>query len=125
MKVKKFAAFVFAFVLFAFALELSAIEIPGSYKFQGFDPFINKEYSGKATITKNGKIYNARWEFANGEVYTGTGLELGDQVAFVFKSTQEGKCGIQVYRVEGEALIGDWTFIGEDKVGREILKKSE
>lgn len=115
-------------VLFALTalstLALQAADIAGEYTISGKDPYDNKTYGGKATITQSGKIYSAKWEEDNGDKFFGTGLLNGDVIAFIFDTdtdSEDAESGLQVYKVDNGVLRGEWTFLEGDKVGTETL----
>lgn len=103
-------------------LATSLYAIEGIYDVQGYDPYIQKKYSGGAFITKdqNG-VYQARWN-TEGKKYVGTGLMSENEISFIFTSPDDPNAtGVQIYKIEGTTLKGSWVLLGKSLVGSETL----
>ena len=109
-------------------MSLEAIE--GTYMGKGFDPYENKPYTTQVVNTKDGPVYQAKWmEEEGGEKssFSGTGMKNGNQVSFIFKSTEETSDlseGVQIYMIKSnDVLEGPFVFLGKNKVGTEKLTR--
>ncbi len=108
-----------------FAADADSIE--GTYKCKGSDPYINKDYTGTVTITKNGKVYNFDMHYYTGEASKGTGLLRNDMLMLVCQdpaNVKDSTC-IEYYAISkhDKKLVGEWVYLGKNKIGKETCSK--
>lgn len=116
-----------AFFLLFGSFSLQAVE--GAYNVSGFDPNTNTSYTGTVTITKGeNEIYDAEWNLSlDPPKYLGKGLKSDNQISFLYQT--DGKpfgadtTGLQVYKIKGDTLEGNFIVYGESLVGNETLTK--
>jgi hypothetical protein len=102
--------------------------VEGNYTFSGWDPYANLSYKGTSTITQDkGDVYQAVWNFEDGEKYKGTGIKTGDQISFMFTRLTgpngEDPFGVQVYKIQENTLLGSWVLLEKSLVGNEKMEK--
>ncbi len=116
-----------AFFLVFGSFSLQAVE--GTYQVSGFDPYTNKSYTGTATITRGeNEIYQGEWNLSlDPAKYLGKGLRDNDQISFLCQP--EGLpfgpdvTTLQIYRITGDKLEGNFMIYGGSLVGHETLIK--
>lgn len=110
--------------MFLLLFPLSAYaSIAGVYEVHGYDPEIDREYSGKAIIEKHGKIYNVTWIFPAGNIDVGTAVKAGDSLSISFYEIATNTYGTQLSQIDGKQLQGPWVRFNTNKKGYEKLCK--
>jgi hypothetical protein len=78
-------------------------DITGTYNASG----------GDFTITRNGEVYQVRWEYPDGRVWVGVALLEGKTLSVAWDFPTGGNLGVAVYKVEkgekGPNLVGRWA----------------
>ena len=118
--------------------------VVGTYDVKGKNPINDEPYSGKLQIKKQGELLSGTWEFGrkkNGdapEPSYGTGLRVGNALAFTFKlkdvekGTEKGteevtkevtRPGVSLYKIRGNHMSGKWAVEGETNAGFEECSK--
>jgi hypothetical protein len=99
----------------------------GVYHCKGFDPYINKFYSGKIQIVHYNTVYNVEMEYDTGEKSIGTaGIWDNETIAVVFQNTRDPKVvGLERYSYskDHKKIQGYWVYLGKDKLGKEVCEK--
>jgi len=111
------------FPLISFAFS----DFAGYYHCQGFDPYLNKKYTGKVTVYYQNTVYGLIMEYDTGEIYKGTGGQYSPELmSVVFQDIHNLKhVGLEQYTFAANKKImqGFWVYLGEDKLGTEICEK--
>jgi hypothetical protein len=108
----------------------SLYALDGVYEGTGKDPYEKASYKVTATITKdkNG-VYQATWKESENNAdstYSGTGLKQGDTLSFIYQNSADPTDqGVQVYKIKGDKLDGQFVPIGKNLVGFEKLTRSK
>ncbi len=99
----------------------------GTYKCVGFDPYLNKNYSGTIRIIPQNTVYRLEMEYDTGEKANGTGgLYDADTISVVFQDTKDlKKVGLEQYSYAADKtkIEGYWVYLGQDKLGKEVCEK--
>lgn len=94
-----------------------ALAFEGNYVVQGGNPGNAGNYTGLASIAKNGDTYLIAWN-VGGKVYRGVGIADQDVLAV---SVPEAK-QVVLYRKDKDGrLLGRWSVFGMDKAAPEVL----
>ena len=97
------------------AAEEKTVDVQGVYR------------SGQSDvrITKNGEVYQIRWDFPDGSRWIGVGLVSGDTLSFGWDLPRGGNLGICVYKIEkgdkGPKLVGHWAAYQDKKPTADTL----
>ncbi|OGT69666.1 MAG: hypothetical protein A3J38_04920 [Gammaproteobacteria bacterium RIFCSPHIGHO2_12_FULL_45_9] len=104
-----------------------ASDFAGTYRCKGFDPYINKEYSGTVQIIPQNSVYRLEMEYDTGDKAIGTaGLYDDNTVAVVFQDIKNlKKVGLERYSYSDDhrKIQGYWVYLGKDKLGKEVCEK--
>ncbi|MCE3238121.1 MAG: hypothetical protein K0R24_1102 [Gammaproteobacteria bacterium] len=118
------------FPVFLLFLSLNCFGEPdfaGVYNCKGFDPYINKVYSGKIQIAHYNTVYNVAMQYDTGEKSIGTaGIWDNETIAVVFQNTHDPKiAGLERYSYskDHKKIQGYWVYLGKDKLGKEVCEK--
>lgn len=110
--------------------QLPLIAIEGTYRGNGFDPYLNKTYTTKVVIKKDASdVYQATWNEEEADrrySFSGTGIRYKDQVSFIFKiggDSSSQVVGVQMYTIKGNILEGPFVYLDKNLVGTEKLVK--
>lgn len=107
----------------------AAYDFTGSYSCKGFDPYLNKDYSGTVKITQQKSVYRLTMSYDTGEEADGTGGLYDDNtIAVVFQDTKDlKKVGLERYSLsdDGKSIQGYWVYLREDKLGTEVCTRIE
>lgn len=99
----------------------------GVYQCKGFDPYLNKAYSGTLRIVPRNTVYDVVMEYDTGEKAVGTaGLWDNETIAVVFQDTNDPKIiGLERYSYskDHKEIQGYWVYLGKDKLGKEVCVK--
>lgn len=100
----------------------------GTYKCKGYDPYLEKNYSGTIVISQQNTVYRVKMEYDTGEKYDGTaGLFDDNSISVAFQSTADLKVvGLEryAYAPNNPKIIGGyWVYLGKDKLGTEECEK--
>ncbi|OGT46877.1 MAG: hypothetical protein A3E83_08960 [Gammaproteobacteria bacterium RIFCSPHIGHO2_12_FULL_41_20] len=105
----------------------AAPNFTGIYKCKGFDPYLNKEYSGTIRIIPQNTVYSLEMEYNTGDKAIGTGGLYDDNtIAVVFQNVKDlKKVGLERYSYSQDHLSiqGYWVYLGQDKLGKEVCEK--
>ena len=128
-------------ILAAFLIALAGIsyffiqsrQVVGTYKVEGENRIENKDYSGVLKIEEKGQLLSGEWVFGRTregdapEPSYGTGLRVGNALAFTFKykgvekGTEKGtRPGVALYKIRGNYMSGKW---GVDKEANACIEK--
>ncbi|GEM_PF-6123786 len=104
-------------------------DFEGTYRCAGFDPYINKDYSGTVHIVRYNTVYNLLMEYDTGEVARGTaGLWDSATLAVVFQDLKNlQNIGLERYSFskDRKRIQGYWVYLGKDKLGKEVCEKQK
>lgn len=107
--------------------SFAMLNFVGTYNCKGFDPYLNKAYSGVVKITQQNTVYRLEMKYDTGENAVGTGgLYDDDTIAVVFQDTKDlKKVGLERYTYSNDLrrIEGYWVYLGQDKLGKEICEK--
>lgn len=96
----------------------------GSYKCKGFDPYLNRAYTGKVTISPQNTVYHLVMKYDSNDVYHGTGGLYDEQtISVVFQDPKNlKKVGLERYSYadDKKSIQGYWVYLGKDKLGSEV-----
>ena len=112
----------------------------GTYDVKGKNPINDEPYFGKLQIKKQGELLSGTWEFGRKkegdapEPSYGTGLRVGNALAFTFKLKDVEKVteevtkevtrpGVSLYKIRGNHMSGKWAVEGEANAGFEECSK--
>ncbi len=100
----------------------------GSYKCKGFDPYLNKPYTGTVVISQQNTVYRVDMKYDTGEKYVGTaGLFDDNSISVVFQNATDLKTvGLERYAYapnNPKIIEGYWVYLGKDKLGTEQCEK--
>lgn len=109
----------------------SSVCIEGKYYVSGYDPYLEREYEGEASIIQNGDAYVITWHFPTDTgFYTsvGTGILSDKHISFTFEDSRApylATHGLQIYKIrhDGDTLSGAWVLYGENLIGHEVLER--
>lgn len=111
------------FSTYSFAMS----EFEGTYRCAGFDPYLNKDYSGTVRIVRYNTVYNLLMEYDTGEVARGTaGLWDSSTLAVVFQDLKNlQNIGLERYSFSADRtrIQGYWVYLGNYKLGKEICQR--
>ncbi len=117
-------------IIFLFFLASSCFAEPhfeGVYRCKGFDPYLNREYSGTIKIVHYNTVYNVLMKYDTGEVSRGTaGLWDENTIAVVFQDIKKlENIGLEryTYSKDRKKIEGYWVYLGKDKLGKEVCEK--
>ena len=107
----------------------AAYDFTGSYQCKGFDPYLNRNYTGLVIIKQQKTVYKLKMVYDTGEEADGTGGLYDDNtIAVVFQDDKDlKKVGLERYSLadDGKTIQGYWVYLREDKLGSEICTKLE
>jgi hypothetical protein len=108
-------------LLFCFSANALAFELSGRYSSSGSNPGGKGGYSGHATISRRGDLYQIVWKV--GSTYTGTGILTDNVLSVAYTDAKNQWFGVVSYRVLdfGNKLQGVWTSHGGRQLGTELL----
>ena len=99
----------------------------GTYKCKGFDPYLNKDYSGTIHIVPQNTVYRLEMIYDTHEKEMGTaGLYDNNTLAVVFQDAKDlKKVGLERYSYseDHKKIQGYWVYLGKDKLGQEVCEK--
>ncbi|MHB1221824.1 MAG: hypothetical protein ACYC0J_07500 [Gammaproteobacteria bacterium] len=99
----------------------------GAYECHGFDPYINKYYSGTAIIKQQNAVYSIVMTYDTGETSRAIGGQYNETLLSVaFQDTKDlKKVGLEQYALQDDkkTIEGYWVYLGEDKLGKETCEK--
>lgn len=105
----------------------ASADFVGFYKCKGFDPYLNKIYSGRITVTQQNTVYNLDMDYDTGEKYKGTGGQYNATLmSVVFQDLDDPKVvGLEQYTFTKNKKIiqGYWVYLGKDKLGKEVCER--
>jgi hypothetical protein len=104
------------------------VDFTGTYKCQGFDPYLNRNYTGTVVIKPYHTVYEMTMTYDTGEVAKGTaGLFSSDTLSVVFQDIKDPKkIGLERYSVAKDNpknIQGYWVYLGGDKLGSEVCER--
>lgn len=106
---------------------LAAFDFVGTYHCKGYDPYLQKDYSGTIKIEPQNTVYRLVMKYDTGEEAIGTaGLFDTNTISVVFQDTKDPKkIGLERYSVasDGKSIEGYWVYLHEDKLGTEVCVK--
>jgi len=116
-------------LLLILSVPVCAASFLGSYHCTGFDPYLNKKYSGTVKVEQQSAVYRITMSYDTGETYYATGGQYNDELlSVVFQDHSDLKTvGLEQYRwsADKKAIGGFWVYLGKDKLGSEICNKDE
>lgn len=105
----------------------AALSFTGTYQCKGFDPYLNKYYTGTVKIIPQNTVYRLTMEYDTGEKVVGTGgLSDDDTISVVFQNPKDlKKVGLELYSFSNslKEIRGYWVYLGKDKLGKEVCTK--
>lgn len=108
-------------------LTFAEPDFAGLYRCRGFDPYLNKGYSGTVRIIPNNTVYRLEMNYDTGEKSIGTaGLFDSQTISVVFQDTKDPKkIGLERYSYseDHKKIQGYWVYLGGDKLGSEVCEK--
>lgn len=123
MQYKIFAIFLLLWSVTSFAEP----GFEGTYQCKGFDPYLNRGYSGTVHIVPYNTVYNVIMTYDTGEKARGTAALWDDNtIAVVFQNISNPKViGLERYSYtkDHKKIQGYWVYLGKDKLGKEICEK--
>ncbi len=76
-------------------------------------------------ITKNGSVYQVRWDYPNGQTWIGVGLLEGDTFAIAWDFPFGGNLGVCAYELregmDGIDLVGHWAAYQDSRPTADTL----
>lgn len=119
--------FILLFCLLFFSTSYADYEFEGTYRCAGYDPYLNKDYSGTVHIVRYNTVFNLLMEYDTGEVARGTaGLWDSLTLAVVFQDLKNlENIGLERYSFskDHKRIQGYWVYLGRDKLGKEVCQK--
>lgn len=104
-------------------------DFQGTYQCKGFDPYLNRGYTGTVVIANQNSVYSLKMEYDTGEKYVGTGgLYDNNTISVVFQDANNLKIvGLERYSYSKahKAIQGYWVYLGKDKLGKEVCEKEK
>jgi hypothetical protein len=102
----------------------------GTYRCSGYDPYLNRDYTGTVTIEQQNTVYKMTMHYDTGESYNGTGGQYSeDLLSVVFQDKKDlTTVGLEQYHYlsdDKKQIGGFWVYLGKDKIGREICDRQE
>ena len=111
-------------------------QVCGTYSVDGKNHINGKKYKGELQIEERGELLSGTWKFGTAregvasKQSIGTGLRVGDALAFTFKyndvekGTEKGtRPGVSLYKIRGNDMSGKWAVEGETNAGFEECSK--
>ncbi len=99
----------------------------GSYHCNGFDPYLNKKYSGTVKVEQQNAVYKITMLYDTGEKYVATGGQYNEELlSVVFQQVGDLKVvGLEQYHLSEDknAMGGYWVYLGKDKLGSEVCTR--
>jgi hypothetical protein len=100
----------------------------GVYHCKGYDPYLDKDYSGTITVSHQNAVYRLDMDYDTGEKALGTGGMFGrNDMSVVFQDINNPKViGLERYQAstDNKTMSGYWVYLGQDKLGKEICTRS-
>jgi len=116
-----------AFILLFFSAIAQATSFVGTYRCQGYDPYLNQNYTGTVIIEQQNTVYKMTMKYDTGEVYAATGGQYNEELlSVVFQDEKDlHHVGLEQYRFSPnhQQMGGFWVYLGQDKLGREVCVK--
>ena len=104
-------------------------DFAGAYKCHGFDPYLNRSYTGTVIVVPQNTVYRLEMNYDTGEKYLGTaGLYDNNTISVVFQDTKDlKKVGLERYSYseDRKSIQGYWVYLGKDKLGTEVCEKEK
>ena len=118
-------------LIFIFALWTSSVfaepDFAGTYKCTGWDPYLDKPYTGKVQLIPQNTVYQLEMTYDTGEKSIGTaGLYDDNTLSVVFQDKKDAnKIGLERYSYspDHKKIQGYWVYLGKDKLGKEVCEK--
>lgn len=114
-------------LVFSIPACFAGYDFTGSYECRGYDPYLERSYSGIIIIKPQNTVYSVKMAYNTGEEANGTaGLYDDNTIAVVFQDTKDlTKVGLERYSLseDEDHIEGYWVYLGKDKLGTEICKK--
>lgn len=105
----------------------AAYDFIGTYKCRGYDPYLERSYTGIVKIEQQNTVYKLSMKYDTGEEAVGTaGLFDPDTISVVFQDKNNPKLiGLERYAVskDGKSIEGYWVYLNQDKLGTEQCEK--
>lgn len=119
--------FLSSLLLLLSAPVYAASSFIGSYHCKGFDPYLNKNYSGTVKVEQQNTVYRITMTYDTGQIYHATGGQYNDELlSVVFQDDADLKTvGLEQYHwsPDKKAIGGFWVYLGKDKLGSEVCEK--
>lgn len=118
-------------VLFMLSTRVFAADpiFQGNYQCTGFDPYLNKKYTGTLSVRQQHAVYKIEMKYNTGEKLIGTGGQYNEEVmSVVFQDPKNlKKVGLEQYTFSSDkkTIQGYWVYLGKDKLGSEICEKTD
>lgn len=116
-------------LLLILSVPACATSFLGSYHCNGFDPYLNRKYSGTVKVEQQSAVYRITMTYDTGETYYATGGQYNDELlSVVFQDHSDLKVvGLEQYRwaPDNKSIGGFWVYLGKDKLGSEVCIKDE
>jgi hypothetical protein len=86
---------------------------------------IYRDGQSDVRITKNGGVYQIRWDFPNGQCWIGVGLVSDKTFSVAWDLPRGGNLGVCAFRIEkgqaGPKLVGHWAAYQDNRATEETL----
>lgn len=109
------------------SLSFASADFLGTYRCKGFDPYLQKTYSGTVVVTAQNTVYRIKMNYDTGESARATGGQWNPSLMSVVFQDKEDlkKIGLEQYEFNKEKTImqGYWVYLGKDKLGQEQCEK--
>ena len=123
---KKGLLLIASLVYFVNAYAVNA-EFVGTYRCEGFDPYLNKKYSGAVVVLQQNTVYRVEMTYDTGEAYHATGGQYDPTLmSVVFQNDENLKqVGLEQYKLsdDKQTMSGYWVYLGGEKLGREVCQR--
>jgi hypothetical protein len=101
----------------------------GTYTCQGYDPYLNRSYTGSIVIYPDETVYKLDMVYDTGDKDIGTGgMYDKDLLSVVFQSRKDLKhVGLEQYHFtdNNTKISGFWVYLGKNKLGREVCERDK
>jgi hypothetical protein len=113
----------------AFSQNASPAAFIGTYHCSGYDPYLDRNYTGTVKIEEQGPVYKMSMEYDTGEKYNATGGQYNEELlSVVFQDLSDPHIvGLEQYHLldDKKSMGGFWVYLGKNKLGRETCTRVE
>jgi hypothetical protein len=119
----------FALLILLFCGTALAADFAGTYTCHGYDPYMDRNYSGSVVIFPDKTVYKLDMVYDTGDKDIGTGGKYSDDLlSVVFQSRKDLKqVGLEQYHFTDNdtKISGFWVYLGKNKLGREVCERDK